>query len=181
MAKRSPAKQAELKANYARLRDAGYSAKDASRLRSASPTTINQALHTTPQAFREKRPVSEKHARAGGGAGSRYKKLDTHQPAALEYVPHKGRIKNSDYINMSEADRNYDNNLAYLMSYIAVDKYGVETRKYFTILPDEKMTLRQLRAFVYKNCDDQGKISTYQAKVKKSSIDLIAAYEDKSY
>lgn len=181
MSKRSPAKQAELKANYKRLRESGYSPEDAARLRSASNKTIDQALHTNPKAFRQERPVSERHSRAATGMGNRYKKQDTYQPAGTDYRAHRGRIKKSDYMDMADSDRNYDNNLAYLMTYITVDKYGVETRKYFTILPDEKMTLKQLKNFVFENCNEKSKISQYDAKVKKTSIELIAAYQNEDY
>src|SRR5665647_641760 len=94
MAKRSVSKKSELKANYAELRAAGFSILDAQRLRSASKATVGQAVHTTPEKFRQDRPLSERHARAGGGAGTRYKHLDTFQQASpLDYPIHKGRIK----------------------------------------------------------------------------------------
>jgi len=187
MAKRSPAKQAELKVNYARLREAGYSPADAARLRSSSNTTITQALHTEPLAFRQARPISERHAKAATGLGTRYKKKDTYQQAHQhEYSVHKGQIRERNFITMEEAERNYDNDVAVLTTYIVVDKYGVETRKYFTLLPDTKefidiekgikLNPKNIKNFVYENCAEQGKETQYEAKIKKSTIEIIGLY-----
>lgn len=182
MSKRSPAKQAELKANYARLRDAGYSPNEAARIRSSSPSTINKALSNSPKSFREARPLSEKHSRAATGLGTRYQKKDTYQQAAVEYVPHRGRIKASDYQEIGPgSDRNFENQWAYTMTYVTVDKDGIETRKYFTILPDEKMNKSQLKKFVYDQCNEAGKISRYEARISKSSIELVGAYHNEDY
>lgn len=177
--KRSPAKQAELKANYTRLRESGYSPKEASRLRSASPDTIRTALNTNPRSFRQAKPLSERHARSGGGGGERYKKLNSFQPApTLDYKVHKGRIKASDYEEITpQSDRVYANEWAYKMTYIVVDKNGIETRKYFTILPDEKMNKKQLKQFVSDHCQGSSE-SRYQAKIIKGSIELIGMYHN---
>jgi hypothetical protein len=178
MAKRSAAKQAELKVNYNKLREAGYSPKEASRLRSASPATINQALHTQPKKFREVKPLSEKHARAGGGSGERYKKKESYQPTGPDqYTHHKGRIKNSDYQTITpDSERVFHNTWAYRMTYVTVDRYGIEQRKYFTILPDEKMNKKQLKEFVLKNCENPANLSYYKSKIVRGSIELIGAY-----
>ena len=180
MAKRSDAKKAELKANYASLRAAGFSILDAQRLRSASKATVDQAVHTTPEKFRQARPLSERHARAGGGAGTRYKHLPTFQQSApLEYPVHKGRIKNNDYIEIdADSERKYANAWAYKMTYVVVDENGLETRKFFTILPDEKMTKKELKEFVWENCKEAFSAGTYAGKAVKSSIQLIGAYHN---
>lgn len=176
MAKRSKQRQAELKVNYTKLREAGYSPKEASRLRSASNETIKNALHTTPKHFREVKPLSEKHARAGGGHGTRHQRKSGFQPAPPAYPPIKGRIKKSDYRPMEDAPVPFDNDIAYLMTYVTVDRNGVETRHYFTILPDEKMTQKELKDFVKRECQKPGNISTYQSKLVTNSIQLVGAY-----
>lgn len=176
MAKRSPARQAELKVNYTKLREAGYSPKEASRLRSASNDTITKALHTNPKKFRDIKPLSEKHARSGGGQGTRHTKKGGFQAAPPTYPPIKGRIKKSDYQPMENAPVPFDNDIAYLMTYVTVDRNGVETRHYFTILPDEKMTQKALKDFVKQECQNPGNISTYQSKLVTNSVQLIGAY-----
>lgn len=183
MAKRSKAKQAELKVNYNKLREAGYSPKEASRLRSASPETINNALNTNPRTFRQSKPLSERHARAGGGQGERYKKKDTFKPSPpTPYKVHKGRITKKDYeIITPQSERVYQNTWAYKLTYLTVDKYGIEQRKYFTVLPDEKMTKKQLKDFVWENCAESKNVGYYQAKCVKSSIELIGIYYNPNY
>jgi len=177
MAKRTPARQAELKVNYHKLRNAGYSPKEASRLRSASNDTIKSALRSTPKQFRQAKPLSTKHSAAGGGQGTRHTKKGGFQAAPPTYPPIKGRIKNSDFQPMENAPVPFDNNLAYLMSYVTVNKDGIETRHYFSILPDDKMNQKQLKDFVKEICQEPGNISEYQSKLVISSIVLIGAYE----
>lgn len=181
MAKRSIAKKSELKAAYAELRAAGFSILEAQRLRSSSKSTVGQAVHTTPEKFRQDRPLSERHARAGGGAGTRYKHFDTFQQASpLDYPVHKGRIKNSDYIEIDEnSDRKFANAWAYKMTYIVVDANGIETRKFFTILPDNKMTKKDLKAFVWEKCQEAA--GSYTGKLVKGTIQLIGACHNADY
>jgi len=175
---RSSSQKAAMKENYKKLREAGYSPQEASRLRSAAKSTIDKALHTTPGLFRNAKPVSARHQKAGGSSGAkRISKRPNYTPAPpLEYPPHKGRIKNSDYKSETPEGYNYENEWAYRMSYVTVDITGFEQRKYFTILPDEKMTKKELIDFVYQVSQEKDNSSRYQAKVIKSSIVLIGAY-----
>jgi len=65
------------------------------------------------------------------------------------------------------------------MTYITVDKDGVETRKFIIQVGDKIQTKRQLKDWAWKildreNEDKEGSI--YHAKPIKSSIEFVSAY-----
>lgn len=172
MAKRRTAEQnAQMKENYRALREAGLSAKEAARLRSASPGKVNAAI------VRGERPspVSERHQRAGGGHRAE-------PTSAGPYGTHKGRIKDTDYKDAKEYynetlgyDKVYHEKYAYVMTYEVEHKDGTRERKYYTILSDEKMTKSQLKNEVIENTADKSE-GQYPGRLIKRSIELVEAF-----
>lgn len=164
--KRTPAKQQEMRENYNRLRAAGFSPLEASRLRSASTAKVNAAIVTG-----QRPPVSEIHQRAGRGESYTYA-----APPVGPYGTHTGRIRESDYKDVTLGyTKVYHSKYAYLMTY-ETDQNGVRDRKYYTILSDEKLTKQQLKEEVKANTTDPAAAGKYQAKVIVKSIELVEAY-----
>lgn len=163
---------AQQKENYNRLRAAGFSPLEASRLRSASQGKVNAAL-TTGQ-----RPeVSEKHQRAGRGEKSQP------APSVGPYGYHKGRIKNADYKEVSLGyTLMYTDRYAYLMTYVVRNpSNGATERKYYTILSPVKRTKQSLIEEVITDCDSMDAAGEYDWYIIHSSVQLVEAYHNEAF
>lgn len=172
LAREKLATDKRLKKNYARLKKAGFSSYDASSMRYGSKEKIRTAIKT------KTRPeISTKAQKSGGGSGTRYRNLDTYQPAAPLETHHVGRIKNSDYTVISnKSSVKYLNEYSYKMTYLTVDKYGVETRKFFTYGDSKQMNKGELKEFVWNRLNIPSLDTEYEAKPVKSSIEFVSAY-----
>ena len=175
LAREKLAKEKRIRKNYARLKKAGFSPYDASSMRYGSKEKIRTAIKT------KTRPtISQKHQEAGGGSGKRYSHLDTYQKAVPLDSRHIGAIKKSDYQLITDTSpTKYLLKYTYKMTYITVDKDGVETRKFIIQVGDKIQTKRQLKDWAWKildreNEDKEGSI--YHAKPIKSSIEFVSAY-----
>lgn len=169
MANRSKEQLQRQKENYQRLKAAGFSTKEASRLRSASQAKINTAIATG-----ERPPVSEKHQKAARGE-------KTPNPSAGPYGVHKGRITERDYKDVEKGyTYMYTDRYAYLMTYVVKNKYGEKTRKYYTILSSEKRTKASLKEQVIEDCESQDE-GEYPEELIHSSVQLLEAYHNSQF
>lgn len=168
--KRSPQRKEEIKRNYARLRQAGFSVLDSQRLRTASDYTIEKAIATG-----QREPLQERYQKAG--RGETYK-----SEAYTPYEYHTGRIKNSDYQDVTEGEgKMYRSAYAYLMTYEVADKKGNRERKYYTLLSDEKLTKKEIVSQMMEDIGSSDMISEYEKTPVKNSIKLIQAYVNPDY
>lgn len=164
--KRTPAKQQELRENYKRLRDAGFSTQDAARLRSASNKTIAESILSG-----QRKELSERHQAAGKG--------QTWTEAAINNRPkvHKGRIGPDDYKEVEKGETYmYNSRYTYLMTFKMVKQDGEYKWQYCALQSPVPMTKREMKEQIIELYDDPDQEGDYQWYLVHSSIALVQAF-----
>lgn len=173
-------RQDQLKANYQKLRNAGFSAKEATRYRGASPENIARAIKSKSlprpsplaRAARTGQKPPKKEVEQYKSYISQWKK---DQKIILGVAP---REIQKGHIKYSKADhpliQNYLSNYTYLVAYQVKNADGSIEWKYMTLTSHTPKYKYQL----WEEMDDilEGSSSKYDGTVIRSSYGLVAAY-----
>lgn len=174
----------ELKANYQRLRQAGFSSADATRLRGSGPEKINKMLATglTPP-----KDPGKVYARTGQAPTAKQKKDYQKQVKTWLKIDPKNLPPEKHYIkgkitNYQEAGKagtyQYLSAYTYVIRYKVKEKDGTETWKVISITSNEPMTKKELfkemNESVFPAVD-----SKYTSRIIRKSYKVIGAYINK--
>lgn len=163
------AKRDTRKEKYAALKAAGYSTKEARRLRDLSWDKVRQTLEIKAV------PIpSEKHTKAArAGVG----KKQTGKKRKYDNFGNKIQTGKIEYKEVQYGlTFMYESKYTYILTYNVKHKDGTKEPKYLAWTSEHRLSKKDLIKQVGDHLGDPALESRYSAKVIKSSIAIIAAY-----
>lgn len=172
-----------LRENYKKLRDAGFSAKDATRMRGGSKEYLERAIN-----IRQAPPINPYKQAARTGKKVTKKQIQKYESAKKRFIkeaqypiigipPTKTIEGIITYEPASKAKLDYLSKYTYIFAYKVKHRDGLREWKYITVTSEYRYSKEMLLDDLRKIFNENDNLSKYQAKVIFSSIVLVSAYK----